>query len=232
MNVVLWFLIPDFLVILGMILRRKLERRREEAAAEAARREAEAARRAEQRRRDALAAAQAVKARQQAQQAAERAEARREKEARQNERQAAKLAAARELAELKERALRAEIELHALKGQNGPRQAQEAPRPASRTEPRQQAQQAAPGPFAGETVAFTGKVLNLSREQVISITARKGGKGYERIHADCTLLVIGDKPGKNQIEQAKKWGVKMIPWQDWHRAAFGFVPASLEQKAA
>lgn len=76
------------------------------------------------------------------------------------------------------------------------------------------------GAFAGETVAFTGSCPKLQRRYMISHTERLGGKGYETINTRCTLLVVGEKPGKNQLEKAERWNVPTITWEEWWQRAF------------
>lgn len=141
------------------------------------------------------------------------------------ERQAAKLEAARKLAEYKRQALEAERELRAL------RAGKKAAHPAA------DADRSAPmgngaGPFAGETLAFTGKIPGLNREQAIIRTERKGGKGYGTINTRCTVLVIGKAPGKCQLERAQAWHIKTMTWQEWYMQVFGFVPQNLQENAA
>lgn len=80
---------------------------------------------------------------------------------------------------------------------------------------------AAARPFSGEIVAFTGTCLKLDRRAMIAHTARLGGKAYETINTRCTLLVVGEKPGKNQLDRAAKWHTKTIAWQEWYTIAFG-----------
>lgn len=143
-----------------------------------------------------------------------------QKDAETARRRAEKLEYMREMIELKEK----ELALDKAWKESGKKA---APSPVKE----QQNTSNAAGPFAGEVLSFTGKILNFTRQQVIDITERKGGKGRETIRTDCTLLVVGDKPGKNQIEQARKWNVKIITWKEWYKTAYGFLPASLENAA-
>lgn len=76
------------------------------------------------------------------------------------------------------------------------------------------------GVFAGETVAFTGSCPKLQRRYMVMHTERLGGKGYETINTRCTLLVVGEKPGKNQLEKASRWNVPTITWEEWWKRAF------------
>lgn len=95
----------------------------------------------------------------------------------------------------------------------------DAPAPEQRQAP---AQKSAPrGVFAGEDVAFTGTCPKMGRDAMILHTNRLGGKGWSRINTRCTLLVIGEKPGSQQLERAAKWHVRTITWQEWFKLAFG-----------
>ena len=76
-------------------------------------------------------------------------------------------------------------------------------------------------PFAGEAVAFTGTCPKMERRGMIAHTERLGGKAYETINTRCTLLVIGEKAGRNQQERAAKWHIPTITWQEWYCRAFG-----------
>lgn len=86
-------------------------------------------------------------------------------------------------------------------------------------------------PFEGEFVSFTGICPKLERRAMIAHTNRLGGHGYETINTRCTLLVIGEKPGKNQLERAAKWNVKQITWQEWYKRAFGEAALPAPQAA-
>lgn len=89
----------------------------------------------------------------------------------------------------------------------------DAPAPEQRQTPR--------GVFAGEDVAFTGTCPKMGRDAMILHTNRLGGKGWSRINTRCTLLVIGEKPGSQQLERAAKWHIRTITWQEWFKLAFG-----------
>ena len=159
---------------------------------------------------------------------AEKAHRRAAREAEQNRRRAEqeeaqqrKLAAARELAELKERALRAERELKALQSSR-PAPA-EPDKPAAdpapvKSEPAN-APQSFPQKFSGEVVAFTGTLPTMTRAEAIKATKDRGGRAFENVNTHCTLLVIGQRPGKQQQERAAGWNIKTITWEEWFMRA-------------
>ena len=213
MSILVVSLILPLLPLSYGLIKTAAQRRRAERQAEQERQREEEHRRAAIRR-------QEEARRQQAERDARWRAAQAERDAEAARRRAERLEYARQMVELKERELQADKEWKALS--TAPRR-EEKPAPAP--------QNNAAGPFAGETLSFTGKILNFNRQQVIDITERKGGKGRETIRTDCTILVVGNKPGKNQIEQAQKWHIKIITWQEWFKTAYGFLPAGLENAA-
>ena len=87
------------------------------------------------------------------------------------------------------------------------------------------------GAFAGEVVAFTGTCPKMERRHMISHVARLGGIGYDRINTRCTLLVVGENPGRNQLDQARKWNVPTITWEEWWLRTFNY-PAIVKPSPA
>lgn len=47
-----------------------------------------------------------------------------------------------------------------------------------------------------------------------------GGQGYETINTRCTLLVVAENPGRNQLDKAARWHVPTITWEEWWERAF------------
>lgn len=87
------------------------------------------------------------------------------------------------------------------------------------------------GAFAGEVVAFTGTCPKMERRYMISHVNRLGGQGYETINTRCTLLVVAENPGRNQLDKAARWHVPTITWEEWWERAFGY-PATIKPKPA
>ncbi len=174
--------------------------------AERARREQEAERTAaaEQRRQDAE-RRQAI----QAAKAAEREAARAAREAEQQRKQAARLEAARQRAEYAERELAAKREMKALE------RAQIIPDTEPDNEPTEPdnkptAPDARPkfkgnNAFAGQVVAFTGRLPGMTRREAIQAVQDNGGRAYTKMPAGTTLLVVGDKPGMCKMDKADEW---------------------------
>ena len=87
------------------------------------------------------------------------------------------------------------------------------------------------GAFAGEVVAFTGTCPKMERRYMVSHVNRLGGQGYETINTRCTLLVVAENPGRNQLDKAARWHVPMITWEEWWERAFN-CPATTKPKPA
>ncbi|MBQ8111392.1 MAG: BRCT domain-containing protein [Clostridia bacterium] len=105
--------------------------------------------------------------------------------------------------------------------QTPPEDAQEAPTAAqavtleefaaAHAEPAQEAAQAvtdAPKPFAGQAVAFTGRLSRsgMTRREAAEKVRQAGGRAYDKgMPAGTTLLVVGDKPGMCKLDKADEW---------------------------
>ena len=59
--------------------------------------------------------------------------------------------------------------------------------------------------FAGQIVAFTGTLKDMTRAEAIRAVEANGGRAYETMPAGTTLLVMGDKPGMGKMDKADKW---------------------------
>ena len=57
---------------------------------------------------------------------------------------------------------------------------------------------------------FTGKLEGISRAEAKSLIEKNSGTTLSSISKNLNYLVIGEKPTKRKIEQAKKIGVKVI----------------------
>lgn len=213
---------PVVFMVASPVFKASKENARQAAAARLkAQREAEKARAAWEKEEKARAIAEQKKT-EAAARKAEQERRKAEREAEQRRKQAEKLAAARELAELRERALQAEKELRALKSGKpaaAPAPAKPAAAPAPVKDPANNAAQSFPQKFAGEVVAFTGTLPTMTRAEAIIATEDRGGRAYQNINTKCTLLVIGQRPGANQMDRAKLWNIETITWEEWFARA-------------
>lgn len=208
------------------------QRRAAEAAAAAERqREREAVAKKIAKQAAALELAEIHEREQEAREARKRA-AQEEADARQAARRAARLAAARELAEIHERERAAKLaaarELAEIKGRPAPqrraavsvdesresaldRAGEDGAQPAAAVTLAQFAAAHAkpapdaPKPFAGQVVAFTGRLAGMTRQEAIDRVIRAGGKAYKTMPAGTTLLVVGDNPGMCKMDKADEW---------------------------
>lgn len=191
------------LILLPILTVRRAAKRAEQARRD---QEAERAAAAEQRRfaAERKQAIQEVKA-------AEREQARAAKEAEQQRKQAAKQEAARLRAEYAERELAAKRESKALDRER----AQIIPDAEPDTEPTEpDIKPTVPdikpkfkgnNAFAGQVVAFTGKLPGMTRREAIQAVQDNGGRAYTKMPVGTTLLVVGDKPGMCKMDKADEW---------------------------
>jgi DNA ligase (NAD+) len=68
---------------------------------------------------------------------------------------------------------------------------------------------AAAGPLKGMSFCVTG-VLSRKREDVHADIRAAGGEVHDGVKKNTTCLVAGDKTGKSKLDQAKKFGTKVI----------------------
>ncbi len=101
------------------------------------------------------------------------------------------------------------------------KEAQAAQEPARQETEQPAGEKTSKQPFAGEVLAFTGECPKLQRKDMIYHTKRLGGQAFEAFTTRSTLLVIGEKPGKQKLSKAERWHTKTISWQEWYRRAFG-----------
>jgi DNA ligase (NAD+) len=87
-----------------------------------------------------------------------------------------------------------------------------------RAQPR--AKVAAEGPLVGKTFCVTG-VLSKKREDVTADIRAAGGEVHDGVKKDTTYLVAGEKTGKSKLDQAKKFGTKVIGESDLYELIAG-----------
>lgn len=75
--------------------------------------------------------------------------------------------------------------------------------------PQEKVRAAASGPLVGSSFCVTG-VLSQKREDVHSLLRAKGGEIHDSVKKTTTYLVAGEKTGKSKLDQAKKFGTKVI----------------------
>ena len=75
--------------------------------------------------------------------------------------------------------------------------------------PQPLAEIAAEGPLKGASVCVTG-VLSKKREDVHADIRAAGGEIHDSVKKNTTYLVAGEKTGKSKLDQAKKFGTKVV----------------------
>jgi DNA ligase (NAD+) len=75
--------------------------------------------------------------------------------------------------------------------------------------PQPVAEASATGPLVGTSFCVTG-VLSRKREDVHAALRAAGATVHDGVKKDTTYLVAGDKTGKSKLDQAKKYGTKVI----------------------
>ena len=73
------------------------------------------------------------------------------------------------------------------------------------------------GKLLNNTFMFTGKLLNMSRAEAKSLIEQNSGSVVSSVNKKLKYLIIGEKPTKRKIEQAKKLGIKIISQKEWMR---------------
>lgn len=198
---------------------------------EQARRQQEQARKRQER--------EAAQAQKRQEREAAQVQKRQEREAAQAAEHAAKVARAAELAELAERRLAAEREIAKLRQEAQKNQderhetiptAEQSPAHecVEQTKPQEERPETIPArlPFAGQQVAFTGRLkrpdgTHIVRADAVALVRSMGGKAYDDMHAGTTILVVGDRPGMGKLDKADEWigqVRKITPAQFWEMA--------------
>lgn len=76
------------------------------------------------------------------------------------------------------------------------------------------------GPLLGKSFCVTG-VLTRKREDVHNLLRAAGATIHDSVKKGTTYLVAGEKTGKTKLDQAKKYGAKVITEEEMDRVAAG-----------
>ena len=71
------------------------------------------------------------------------------------------------------------------------------------------------GKLKNRSFMFTGKLQNISRAEAKSLIEKNSGSIVSSITKKLDYLVIGEKPTKRKIEQAKNLGIDIITQKEW-----------------
>ena len=71
------------------------------------------------------------------------------------------------------------------------------------------------GKFTNRSFMFTGKLINISRAEAKSLIEENSGNLVSSVSTKLDYLVIGEKPTKRKVEQAKNLGIKILSQKEW-----------------
>jgi DNA ligase (NAD+) len=91
-------------------------------------------------------------------------------------------------------------------------------RDVGRPQPREQV--ATEGPLLGKSFCVTG-VLTRKREDVHALLRAAGATIHDSVKKDTSYLVAGDKTGKTKLDQAKKYGARVVTEEEMDALASG-----------
>ena len=64
--------------------------------------------------------------------------------------------------------------------------------------------------FLFALLAFTGKLVNISRAEAKSLVEKNSGKLVSNVSKKLDFLIIGDKPTTRKVNEAKNLNIKII----------------------
>ena len=70
------------------------------------------------------------------------------------------------------------------------------------------------GKLKNKTFMFTGKLNGISRAEAKSMVEKNSGTTLSSVNKNLNFLVIGDKPTKRKLDQAKLLGIKILSLND------------------
>ena len=70
------------------------------------------------------------------------------------------------------------------------------------------------GIFRNKTFMFTGKLEGMSRAEAKSLIEKNSGSTVSTISKNLNYLVIGEKPTRRKIDQARSIGINIISQED------------------
>jgi len=68
--------------------------------------------------------------------------------------------------------------------------------------------------FRGKKFSITGTLTGFSRAAFVKMAEKLGGKFQNHISKDLDMLIVGTKPGKTKVAQAKKYGIEIVKFND------------------
>jgi len=86
--------------------------------------------------------------------------------------------------------------------------------------PQPSEQVATEGPLLGKSFCVTG-VLTRKRDDVHALLRAAGASIHDSVKKDTTYLVAGDKTGKTKLDQAKKYGARVVSEEEMDKLLAG-----------
>jgi DNA ligase (NAD+) len=71
------------------------------------------------------------------------------------------------------------------------------------------------GLLKGKTFMFTGKLLSISRSEAKNLIEKNSGSLVSNVSKRLDFLIIGEKPTKRKVENAKELKIKIITQSEW-----------------
>jgi DNA ligase (NAD+) len=71
------------------------------------------------------------------------------------------------------------------------------------------------GKLLNNTFMFTGKLSNMSRAEAKSLIEENSGSVVSSVNKKLKYLIIGEKPTKRKVQEAKKLGIKILSQKEW-----------------
>ena len=68
--------------------------------------------------------------------------------------------------------------------------------------------------FRGKKFSITGTLTGFTRASFVKMVEKLGGKFQNHVSKDLDMLIVGSKPGKTKVAQAKKYGVEIVKFND------------------
>jgi len=66
----------------------------------------------------------------------------------------------------------------------------------------------------GKKFSITGTITGFTRSAFVGMLERLGGKFQNHVSKDLDMLIVGSKPGKTKVAQAKKYGIEIVKFND------------------
>ena len=73
------------------------------------------------------------------------------------------------------------------------------------------------GPLKNKTFMLTGKLENMSRAEAKSLIEQNSGIIISNVSKKLDYLIIGDKPTKRKVQNAKELNIKILSQSDWFK---------------